>query len=92
MAEIRVAKVESDADVKSSRRELYAMVAFYYPQYTLKQASHLKARDIYLLLKIANKMEAIRNLNMTQIVASPHSKKGASVKKLVDHFNKIIKG
>lgn len=91
MAEVKVAKVVSDAKSNSSKRELYAMVAFYYPQYTLKEASLLPARDLYLLLKIANKMEAIRNLNMTQIIASPHSKKGASVNKLIQHFNKIIK-
>lgn len=90
MAEIRVAKVTEDVK-KSSKRELYAMVAYYYPQYTLKQASKLTARDTFLLLKVANKVEAMRNLNMTQIVAAPHSKKGNLVNQLIQHFNKIIK-
>jgi vancomycin permeability regulator SanA len=74
-----------------SKREIYAMVCFYYPQYKLSEVQNLPARDIQLLLKTAKKLEASQNYNLTQIAAAPHSKKGAGVKKLLEHFQKVVK-
>ena len=74
-----------------SKREVYATVCFYYPQYKLSEVQSLPARDIQLLLKTARKLEASQNYNLTQIVAAPHSKKGAGVKKLLEHFQKTVK-
>ena len=88
MAEIKVKKVTSK-DRGFTKRELYATVCFYYPQYTLKQVQKLPARDVQLLLKTARKLEAQRMYNLTQIVATPHSRKQVNVKKLIDYFKKI---
>lgn len=87
MARVRAASVQLKKD--STKRELYATVCYYYPQYTLKQAQGLSARNIHLLLEVAKKLEAIRMYSLTQIVAAPHTKKGSGVKKLLDHFRKL---
>lgn len=88
-----VAKSVQEAfnDKKPSNRETWARVCYYYPQYTLESASKLPIRDLRLLLKIAERIEAERNYNMVQIVAAPHTKKGKGVKDLTDHFRKLMK-
>lgn len=73
---------------QTSKRELWATVCYYYPQYTLAEASKLSARDIKLLLRVAEKQKAQDKYDMTQIVAAPHTKKGSGVKKLTEHFKK----
>jgi len=75
---------------KQSKRELWGMIAYYYPQYTLKQASKLSARDIMLLLRVARKIEAEKFYNLTQIAAAPHTEKGKGVKQLTQYFEKEI--
>lgn len=89
MADIEVQKLPSKS--KSSKRELYARVCYFYPQYTLKDVEHLPQRDVILLLRVANQIEALRMLNLTQIAAAPHTKKGMGVKKLTTHFKKEAK-
>lgn len=90
MAEIRVQKVTPDYK-KRSRRELYATVCFYYPQYRLDEVQKLPARDIQLLLDMASRIEAQQMYSLTQIAAAPHTEKGKGVKSLLDHFKKIGK-
>ena len=89
MAEIEVAKVKKK---EHSKREVYAMVCYYYPQYTLQEVMGLPARDVTLLLKVASQIEAVQNLNLTQIVAAPHTDKGKGVKKLTEHFKQVANG
>lgn len=88
MAEISVAKVERK---QLSKRELYAQVCYYYPQYKLQEVAKLPQRDITLLIKVANQLEGLKMLNLTQIAAAPHTKKGSGVKKLTNHFKRIAK-
>lgn len=76
---------------KTKNRDLWATVCYHYPQYTLQEASKLPVRDINLLLKIANNIEAQRMHDLVQISAAPHTKKGAGVKKLEEYFRKRIK-
>lgn len=73
---------------QQQKREVYAEVAYYYPQYTLEEVSRLPARDIRLLLKTAKRLKAVELYNLVQIVASPHTKEGQGVKKLSDYFKK----
>ena len=74
-----------------SKRELWATVCYHYPQYTLEQASKLSIRDIRLLLRVANKIDASNKHDLVQIVAAPHTKKGSGVKKLTEHYRKLAK-
>lgn len=88
MARVRAQKVPSQAP-KTSKRELYALVCLNYPQYTLQDAAKLPYRDIILLLKTAQKQDALKMYNLVQIVAAPHTKKGQGIKKLAEHFKKM---
>lgn len=91
MARIKVAKVQTSAK-KQSKRELYATVCYYYPQYKLEDAQSLPARDIILLINTAKRREAAYLYNLTAIAAAPHSKKMSEVKKLLNHFGNLAKG
>ncbi len=73
-----------------SKRELWATICYYYPQYTLEEASKLTARDIKLLLKIAERNRARDKYDYVQIVAAPHTKKGSGIKKLTEHFKQLM--
>ena len=88
MADIKVQQVEKS---KSSKRELYARVCYFYQQYKLDEVEKMPNRDVALLLKVANQVEALKMLNLTQISAAPHTKKGMGVKKLTSHFKKVAK-
>ncbi len=92
MARIKVAKVESASAGKTSKRELYATVCYYYPRYSLEEAEALPARDLVLLIKTAKKIEAGYLYNLTAIAAAPKSNKLSQVKKLLSHFGNIAKG
>lgn len=89
MAVIKVAKIPTrNID---GRREIFATVCYYYPQYTLIEVQGLPSRDITLLLKTARKVESQRMFNLVQIAAAPHTKKMAGVKKLANFFSKGAK-
>lgn len=94
MAEkVVVAQALPTSEVKeSSNRELFAAVAFHYPQYTLKQVAKLPYRDVKLLLETAQRINAEKFLTLTHIATAPHTKKGEGVKNLIKHFKKIIDG
>lgn len=77
-------------DKEVRKREIWASICYYYPQYTLKEASLLSKRDIQLLLSTAQKLEAVKMKNLVQIVVAPHTKKGEGVKKLLDYYQKEI--
>ena len=85
---IKAQSIHSVSKDKVSKREMWARVCYHYPQYTLKEASELPARDIKLLLKIARQIQAENKYDYTQIAAAPHTKKGSGVKKLTEHFKK----
>lgn len=91
MAVVAVAQPVPSSEDTTSDRDIWATVAYYYPQYTLKEASKLPARDIKLLIKTAKKLEAQKMFNLTQIAAAPHTKKGEGVKKLSEHFKRLAK-
>lgn len=77
-------------DKEVSKRRIWASICYYYPQYTLQEASKLTRRDINLLLSTAKRLEAARMRNLVQIAAAPHTKKGEGVKRLLDFFQKEI--
>lgn len=87
---VSVKPVKPTSKKAINNRELWATICYYYPQYTLEDAKKLSVRDIRLLLKIAEKKEAEKYLQLTQIVASPHTKKGQGVKQLTNYYKKLI--
>ena len=91
MARIRAQSVAAEQP-RTSLRELYATVCYYYPQYKLDEVQRMPARNIYLLIRTAMKIEAQKMYNLTAIAAAPHSEKQRNVKKLLTHFEKVAKG
>lgn len=89
---IHAAKVEANGSTFGENRTLYAIVAYHYPQYTLKDVEDMPYRDVALLLRTAEQIEAGRMFNYTMIASAPQSKNGKGVKTLMEHFRKIIKG
>ena len=89
MARVKVQRVTPTSE-GVSKRELYATICFYFPAYKLSDVQALPARDVKLLLDTVKKLEASRQYNLTQIVAAPHSKKGANVKKLLEYFEGLV--
>lgn len=87
---IKAKSVRSEKANQNKNREIWATICYYYPQYTLKEASELSNRDIRLLLHIAERKEAEKYFNLTQIVTAPHTKKGSGVKKLTKHFQDLM--
>ncbi len=85
---LRPQKVNSRGAI-ATKRETYATVCYYFPQYTLKDVQNMPYRDVRLLLKTAQKQQASYFYNMTLIAQAPHSKKQANVKKLAEHFKKL---
>lgn len=85
-----VAKPITSQTKGQSKREIYAEVCYFYPQYTLEEVAQLPARDIQLLLKVARKQEATKMYNLLQVVSAPHTKKGQGVKTLSKYFKGII--
>ena len=85
---VRVQRIPVES-AQINKRETYATVCYYYPQYTLKEAAQLPFRDIRLLIATAQKIEAARMYNFTQIAAAPHTKKMENVGKLSDYFKKM---
>ena len=83
---VKAQPIPSGGGGKLKNRELWATICYYYPQYTLQEASKLTVRDIKLLLKTAEKIEANKMYNLTQIAAAPHTKKGLGVKELTEYF------
>lgn len=88
---VKVQPIPSRSVEQINKRELWATICYYYPQYTLKEASELSIRDIKLLLRVAEKKEAEARYDYTQIVAAPHTKKGAGVKQLTDYYRDRMK-
>ena len=74
---------------KLSKRELYATVCYFFPQYKLTDVEAMAYRDVLLLVKTAQKQQASYFYNMTLIAQAPPSKNQSNVKKLTDHFKKI---
>lgn len=88
---VHQAKLESTNPALGENRTLYATVAYHYPQYTLEDVENMPYRDIVLLLRTAEKIEAGRMYNLTMIASAPKSKDGKGVKSLMEHFRKILK-
>ena len=87
---IEVAKPQRGSEA-GKVEDLLATLCYFYPQYTFKQARSLPLKRVNQLLRVARQQEGIKYKNLTQIAAAPHSKKGEGVKKLMNHFDKIIK-
>ena len=91
MADIKVQRADAEKSRRLSNRDLYAMVCYYYPRYSLKEAQDLPARDLNLLLKTARKQNALKMKELVMVVAAPHGKDKNTIKNLITHFENLAK-
>ena len=67
-----------------------ATFCYKYQQYTLAQAEKLPYKHVVKMLQTARKLEAQRMLELVNIVASPHTKKGQGVKSVIEFYRRIL--
>ena len=94
MKEISLKKQAPESKIdeaQSSLKEMAVALCYYYPAYTYEQALDIPINIAKKLVRFAKRKEAENYLNLTQIVAAPHSKKGAGVKKLITQYQKEMK-
>lgn len=77
---------QSASNKKKTTGRLLAQLCFYYPQYTLQQARRLPYKHVIILLEEAKRMKAREYLELTQIAAAPHTKKGEGYKQLLKRY------
>lgn len=85
---IEVQKIPRNKPGERDWENLIAEFCYHFNQYRFDQARKLPFRRIVQMLRVARRIQAAQNYNFTQIAAAPHSKKGAMVKKLLDHYKK----
>lgn len=81
----------NDNKPKETADEIACRVVYFYPCYTLSEARRLPAKDSLMLIKIARQEYAKNYHELTNIVASPHSKNGSAVSKLLSHYREVAK-
>lgn len=72
--------------------ELLTTLCYYYQQYTFSEAKKLPYKRVTMMLRVANKIEAIRMRALANIVAAPHFDSGKGVSKLIEHYTAVIDG
>ena len=72
--------------------EYLAEFCYFYPSYKFAEARRLPYRTVRRLMAQAHKQEAIKNYNLTQIIASPNTKNGEGITELLAHFKDVIDG
>lgn len=72
--------------------QILSVFCYNYPQYTLAEARKLPFKHVQMMLKEARKEQARHYLELTQIAAAPHTKKGQGVKRLVERYKRELNG
>jgi hypothetical protein len=88
---ISVAKLPKKKFSQQEAKHLLATLCYYYPQYTFAAARKLPYKRVTLLIRTAQRMEAMKYYNLTQIAAAPHTKNGKGVQSLLDRFKDMAK-
>lgn len=83
-------KAQQPPKKKSSYQDLLATFCCYYPQYKFHEADAMPYRRIVQMLRVAQVEQAKKMYELVQIVAAPHTKKGAAINKLLAHYKKLI--
>lgn len=91
MATIKAKTVPKKESTSSSSVEYtLARFCYHFQQYQYHEAKKIPHKRIKLMLKIAEKEEAIKMFNILQIIASQHTKKLSGIKKLTKYYQSIV--
>lgn len=90
--EVHVKSIRPPVDKNSDSElvDIITKICYFYPQYNLETAQKLTDSQATALILQAEKQRAIDLYNYTLITASPHSKKGQLVNKLLKQYKGII--
>lgn len=87
---MKVLKAQTLPKREIKSEDLLTLFCLYFPQYKYHEARLLPYKRLIKMLTVAQKQEARKYYELTQIAAAPHTKKGSGVKKLLDRYKKVI--
>lgn len=87
---IQVQKPPKPTRKKQHPLDTIAEFCYQFPQYTFEHARLLPIADIKRMLRAARRVNARRDLVMSRIVVSPHTKKGGGVKDVEEFIDKEL--
>lgn len=70
--------------------ETLSRFCYHYQQYTFNMARQMPFSRIVKMLKVAQKEQYKKYLQLVKIAAAPHTKKGSGVKKLIESYEEVI--
>lgn len=85
--EIKAQKVPKK---KVSIDDVLATFCYKYPQYTFKQAENMPFKRVMQMLKVAKRIEAEKMIELVNIAAAPHTKKGQGIKNIIEYYKGVI--
>lgn len=87
---MKILKAKRIPRKETSVEDIIALFCYYYQQYKYHEARKLPFKRLISMLKVAKKEYAKQMYDLTQITASPHTRKGQGVNKLLEHYKRII--
>lgn len=85
-----IVKVQKIPHPQESVEDILATFCYYFPQYTFYLARQLPYKRIKKMLNVVRKEKARDMYILTQVVASPNTKDGSGVKKMLEYLEGII--
>jgi len=85
--EIKIQKIPKK---KISVDDTLATFCYKFPQYTFSQAERLPYKRIIQMLKTSRKLDAQRMIELVNIAAAPHTKKGQGIKNIIEYYKGVI--
>ena len=85
--EIKIQKIPKK---KISVDDTLATFCYKFPQYTFSQAERLPYKRVIQMLKTSRKLDAQRMIELVNIAAAPHTKKGQGVKNIIEYYKGVI--
>lgn len=85
--EIKIQKIPKK---KISVDDTLATFCYKFPQYTFSQAERLPYKRVIQMLKTSRKLDAQRMIELVNIAAAPHTKKGQGIKNIIEYYKGVI--
>lgn len=83
-------KVQKAPQQPLNTEDILARFCYYFPRYSYLEAKKLPFKRVRQMLRVVEKEQAKKNFELIQIVASPHTKNGRGVEKLLEYYKGII--
>lgn len=91
MSEISVQKIPKKEITSHGLDDLIAEFCYKFPQYTFVQAKkNVPFKRIVQMLKVARKIRAKEMLELTNVVAGPHTKGGKGTSDMIEYYKRVL--